>query len=233
VFGFSGWRFGAHAEYLSIPEDGSLATMPANVTYEEAAPSTEGSHYALSLITKAKIRSGQDVLVNGATGAIGSAAVQLLKSVGAVVTAVCATEHAELVRGLGADRVIDYTAEDFTKNAHTYDVILDAVGKSSFGRCKRLLKPGGIYVSSDLGPLSQNPILALITPLLGGKKVRFPIPPKYDQKRVRHFKEMIEAGEFMPVIDRRYPLEQIVEAYRYVEAGQKIGSVVINVDPAT
>ena len=232
MFGFSEGRFGAHAEYLTMPEDGSLATMPANVTYEEAAASTEGSHYALSMITKAKIRSGQHVLVNGATGAIGSAAVQLLKRLGAVVTAVCATEHVELVRGLGADRVIDYTAEDFTKDAQTYDVVLDAVGKSSFGRCKRLLKPRGIYVSSDLGPWAQNPILALVTPLFGGKKVMFPIPPKYDRALVRGFKEMIESGEFTPVIDRRYPLDQIVEAYRYVETGQKIGNVVINVEPS-
>jgi len=172
------------------------------------------------------------VLVNGATGAIGSAAVQLLKRLGAVVTAVCDTEHVELVRGLGADRVIDYRAEDFTKDEETYDVVLDAVGKSSFGRCKRLLKPSGIYLSSDLGPLSQNPILALITPVFGGKKVVFPIPPKYRQERVRQFKEMIESGEFKPVIDRRYRLDQIVEAYRYVETGQKIGNVVISIEPA-
>jgi NADPH:quinone reductase-like Zn-dependent oxidoreductase len=230
VFGFSEWRFGAHAEYLSMREDGSLATMPENVTYEEAAPSTEGSHYAFSLITKAKIRSGQDVLVNGATGAIGSAAVQILKSVGAVVTAVCGPEHMELVKGLGADRIIDYQAEDFTQDEQTYDVVLDAVGKSSFGRCKRLLKRGGIYLSSDLGPLSQNPILALVTPLFGGKKAMMPIPPKYRQEEVRHFKEMIESGKFKPVIDRRYRLDQIVEAYRYVETGQKIGNVVISVE---
>jgi NADPH:quinone reductase-like Zn-dependent oxidoreductase len=232
VFGFSEWRWGAHAEYLSIAEDGSLATMPANVTYEEVAPSTEGSHYALSFIRKAKIRSGQDVLVNGATGAIGSAAVQLLKHLGAVVTAVCDTEHVELVRGLGADRVIDYTAEDFTKDEQTYDMVLDAVGKSSFGRCKRLLKPGGLYLSSDFGPLSQNPILALVTPLFGGKKVMFPIPPRFDQATVRHFKKMIESGAFRPVIDRRYPLDQIVEAYRYVETGRKIGNVLISVVPS-
>jgi NADPH:quinone reductase-like Zn-dependent oxidoreductase len=228
VFGYNGSRFGAHAEYLAIPEDGSLATMPANVTYEEAAPSTEGSHYALSLIRKAKIRRGQDVLVNGATGAIGSAAVQLLKRLGADVTAVCDTENVELVRGLGADRVIDYTAEDFTQDEQTYDVVLDAVGKSSFGRCRRLLKPGGIYLSSDLGPLSQNPILALVTPLLGGKKVLFPIPMQ-DQEMIRHFRELIESGQFKPLIDRRYPLDQIVEAYRYVETGRKIGNVVISV----
>jgi NADPH:quinone reductase-like Zn-dependent oxidoreductase len=231
VFGYSEGRFGAHAEYMSIPEDGSLATMPANVTFEEAAPSTEGSHYALSFIRKARIQSGQDVLVNGATGAIGSAAVQLLKSLGADVTAVCDTEHVELVRGLGADRVIDYTVEDFTKDERTYDVVLDSVGKSSFGRCKRLLKPGGVYLSSDLGPLSQNPILALITPLFRGKKVMFPIP-KDDPGMVRHFKHLIESGEFKPVIDRRYPLDQIVEAYRYVETGKKIGNVVISVEPS-
>jgi NADPH:quinone reductase-like Zn-dependent oxidoreductase len=218
---------------MSMAEDGPLATMPGNVTLEEAAPSTEGSHYALACITKAKIRSGQHVLVNGATGAIGSAAVQLLKRLGAIVTAVCDTEHVGLVRGLGADRVIDRTADDFTKDEQTYDVVFDAVGKSSFGRCKRLLKPGGYYLSTDLGPFAQNPILALVTPLFGGKKAMMPIPPKYDQDRVRGFKEMIEAGEFKPVIDRRYPLGQIVEAYRYVETGQKIGNVVIGVVPAS
>jgi NADPH:quinone reductase-like Zn-dependent oxidoreductase len=232
VFGYNGTRFGAHAEYLAISEDGSLATMPANSTYEEAAPGTEGSHYALSLIRKAKIRRGQDVLVNGATGAIGSAAVQLLRSLGANVTAVCSTEHVELVRGLGADRVIDYTAQDFTKDNQTYDVVLDAVGKSSFGRCKRLLKPRGIYLSSDLGPLSLNPVLALITPLFGGKKVLFPIP-RDNQEMVRYLKGLMESGAFRPVIDRRYRLDQIVEAYRYVETGQKIGNVVINVEPST
>jgi NADPH:quinone reductase-like Zn-dependent oxidoreductase len=230
VFGYNGTRFGAHAEYLAIPEDGSLATMPANVTFEEAAASTEGSHYALSLIRNAKVRSGQAVLVNGATGAIGSAAVQLLKSLGAEVTAVCATENVELVRGLGADRVVDYTAEDFTKDEQAYDVVLDAVGKSSFGRCRRLLKPRGIYLSTDLGPLSQNPILALITPLCGGKKVMFPIP-RDDQKMVSYLKGLVESGAFRPLIDRRYPLDQIVEAYRYVETGQKIGNVVISVAP--
>ncbi|MGZ6544585.1 MAG: NAD(P)-dependent alcohol dehydrogenase [Actinomycetota bacterium] len=233
VFGFSEGRFGAHAEYLTMPESGSLATMPANMTYEVAAASTEGSHYALSMITKAKIQSGRYVLVNGATGAIGSAAVQLLTRLGAVVTAVCATEHVELVRGLGADRVIDYSAEDFTKDAQRYDAVLDTVGKSSFGPCERLLTPRGVYASSDLGPWAQNPVLALVTPLFGGKRVVFPIPPKYDQERVRCFKAMIQAGEFAPVIDRRYPLDHIVEAYTYVEAGMKIGNVVIVVAPAS
>ncbi len=229
VFGYTERPFGAHAEYLSISEDGSLATMPANVTYQEAAASTEGSHYALSQIKVARIQSGQDVLVNGATGGIGSAAVQLLKSLGANVTAVCDTDNVELVRGLGADRVIDYTAEDFTKDNQRYDVVLDSVGKSSFSQCKRLLKPRGIYISSELGPLAQNPFRALIAPLDGGKKVMFPIP-KHDQLMVRHFRKLIESGEFRPVIDRTYPLDQIVEAYKYVEAGQKTGNVVISLE---
>jgi NADPH:quinone reductase-like Zn-dependent oxidoreductase len=235
VFGYSGLqhgsRFGAHAEYLAMPEDGSLATMPANLTYEQAAPSTEGAHYALTMIRTAKIQRGHDVLVYGATGAIGSAAVQLSKSLGAQVTAVCDTEHLELVRSLGADRVIDYTAEDFTEDEQRYDVVLDAVGKSSFFRCRRLLKPGGIYLSSDGGPLNQNLVLVLITPLVGvfgGKKVLFRVP-RDDQEMVRYFKDLIESGAFKPLIDRRYRLDQIVEAYRYVETGQKIGNVVISV----
>jgi NADPH:quinone reductase-like Zn-dependent oxidoreductase len=232
VFGYSGDRFGAHAEYLAIPEDGMVATMPANLTYEEAAPSTEGSHYALSLIRKSKIRGGQVVLVNGATGAIGSAAVQLLKDLGVTVTATCDTEHMELVAGLGADRVIDYTAEDFTKDEQTYDVVLDAVGKSSFGRCRRLLKPGGIYLSTDLGPLSMNPVLGLITPLFRGKRVMFPLPLD-DPGMARYFKGLIESGAFKPLVDRWYPIDQIVEAYRYVETGRKIGNVVITVRPST
>jgi NADPH:quinone reductase-like Zn-dependent oxidoreductase len=231
VFGYNEGRFGAHAEYLSIAEDASLATMPANVTYQEAAPGTEGSHYALAHIRAAKVQSGQDILVYGATGAIGSAAVQLLKSLGANVTAVCDTDHLELVKGLGADRVIDYTANDFTKDKQTFDVVLDSVGKSSFSKCKRLLKPDGIYISSELGPGAQNPFLALIAPLHGGKKVLFPIP-KHDQEMVGYFKALIESGKFKPVIDRTYPLDQIVEAYRYVETGQKTGNVVISLEPS-
>jgi NADPH:quinone reductase-like Zn-dependent oxidoreductase len=230
VFGFSGTWFGAHAEYLTMAEDGMLATMPADLSYEQAAPSTEGSLYALSALRTAKLQRGQSVLLNGATGAIGSAAVQLLREMGAEVTAVCGTEHVELVRGLGADRVIDYTAEDFTRDAQRYDVVLDAVGKSSFGRCRRLLKPGGLYLSTDLGPLSLNPVLALVTPLFGGRRVRFPIP-RQNQGTVAYVRERIESGTFRPITDRRYRLDQIVEAYRYVETGRKVGNVVISVDP--
>lgn len=230
VFGYSGETFGAHAEYLIVPEDGSVATMPAGRSYVEAAPSTEGSHYALTLLQRAKARSGQDVLVNGATGAIGSAAVQLVRSLGANVTAVCATPHVALVKGLGADRVIDYTVEDFTRDRQTYDVVVDAVGKSSFRRCLRMLKPGGIYISSDLGRFAQNPFLALVTPLFGGKRVMFPLPHD-DQSLVRHLKGLIESGEFRPVIDRTYPFDEIVTAYRYVDTGEKVGNVVITLSP--
>jgi NADPH:quinone reductase-like Zn-dependent oxidoreductase len=231
VFGYSEWRFGAHAEYLTFPEDGPIATMPENVTFEQAAASTEGSHYAISLIRKAQIQPYDHVMVNGATGAIGSAAVQILKDLGARVVATCDTEHVGLVTELGADRVIDYTAADFTQDDQEYDFVIDAVGKSSFSRCKRLLKPGGIYLSSDLGPLSLNPILALTTRLFGKKKVMFPIPPKFDQKLVKHFKDMLESGAFKPLIDRRYHLEQIAEAYAYVETGKKIGNVLISIEP--
>ncbi|MBB2912423.1 NADPH:quinone reductase-like Zn-dependent oxidoreductase [Streptosporangium becharense] len=230
VFGYNEGAFGAHAEYLSVPEDGMIATMPAGTTFAEAAPGTEGSHYALSFIRTAGIRAGQDVLVHGATGAIGSAAVQLLKSLGVTVTAVCDTANVELVRSLGADRVVDYTAQDFTRDTQTYDAVFDAVGKSTFGRCKRLLKPGGAYLSSDLGPWWQNLVLPLVTPLLGGKKVKFPIP-RNDREMVGHLRELIENGQFRPVIDRQYPLDRIVDAYRYVETGQKIGNVIIEVVP--
>jgi len=179
--------------------------------------------------SRARIRRGQRVLVSGGTGAIGSAAVQLLRELGAIVTAVADTDHLELVRGLGADRVIDRTVEDFTQDDRTYDVVLDAVGKSSFARCRRLLEPRGIYLSTDLGPLSQNPFMALVTPPLGGRKVMFPVPPKHSAQEVGRIRQTLVAGTFRPIVDRRYPLDQIVEAYRYVETGQKIGNVVITV----
>ncbi|MFD9324430.1 NAD(P)-dependent alcohol dehydrogenase [Streptomyces sp. NPDC060065] len=230
VFGYNEGTFGTHAEYLSVPHSGAIATMPGGVTFEEAAPGTEGSHYALAFLRTAGVRAGQDVLVHGATGGIGSAAVQLLKQQGAVVTAVCDTAHLDLVKGLGADRVVDYTVQDFTRDEQRYDAVFDAVGKSTFGRCRRLLKPRGVYLSSELGPWCQNLLLPLVTPLFRGRKVRFPFP-KQDQEMVRYFRDLMEAGEFRPVIDRRYPLEQIVDAYRYVETGQKIGNVVITVVP--
>ncbi len=207
VFGYDDSRWGAHAQYLTIREDASLAQIPANLTYSQAAPATEGSHYALASIRKAKVRAGQSVLVNGATGAIGSAAVQLLASDGVHVTAVCDTPHLELVRGLGAERVIDRTAEDFTQDEQRYDVVFDAVGKSSFGRCRRLLKPRGVYMSTDLGPRGQNPFLALVTPLLPGKSVLFGFP-RHNQAMMNYFKDLMESGLFRPIIDRSYPADR-------------------------
>lgn len=229
VFGYNEGEFGAHAEYMVMPEEGSLTTIPANMAYEEIAPGTEGSHYALCNIRKANIRNGQKVLINGATGAIGSAAVQLAKYLGAYVTAVCNTKNVALVKSLGADEVIDYQKSDFTKSGGKYDCVFDAVGKSSFSRCKKLLKPGGIYMSTELGPYWQNPFLAIWTSQIGSKKVLFPIP-MHSKEDVIFLKELIEDDKFRPVIDRRYPLEQTVEAFRYVETGQKTGNVVIIVD---
>ena len=226
VFGLTGLRFGAHAEYVCLPEDAPIATKPANMDYEEAAAVCDGAMLAIAFIRRARLREGQRVLVNGASGSIGSAAVQLAASFGAEVTAVCNTKNLELVRSLGADAVIDYTREDFTRCGQTFDAVFDAVGKSSFRRCSNLLKPGGVYLSSELGFLAQNPLLALWTPGIGGKKIKFPIP-KVSQKDVCFFKELVEAGRYKAVIDRRYPLERIVEAYRYVETGQKTGNVVI------
>jgi NADPH:quinone reductase-like Zn-dependent oxidoreductase len=230
VFGWCEGGLGAHAEYVTVRADSMLATIPARLTFVEAAPSTEGSHYALAFVRRAGIRSGQRVLVNGATGAIGSAAVQLLASMGAVVTGVCATEHLDLVKGLGAQRVIDYTREDFTRDHQTYDVVIDAVGKSTFGRCRRLLGPRGRYLSSDLGPGWQNLVLPLVTPLLRGRKVVFPLP-KEDREVIAYLRALLESGRFTPVVDRTYTLDEIVDAYRYVETGQKLGNVVIVVLP--
>jgi NADPH:quinone reductase-like Zn-dependent oxidoreductase len=230
VFGFDDGTFGAHAEYLAVPQHGTLAAIPAGLGYEEAAPGIEGAHYALSAFRVAKVRPGDEVLVNGATGAIGSAAVQLLRNLGVAVTAVCDDPgNVDLVRSLGAGRVVDATTADFTTEDHRYDAVVDAVGKSSFGRCRRLLKPRGVYVSSELGPGAQNLVLALAAPLMRGRTVRFPYP-RHDAGTARHLAELMAAGEFRPVIDRRYPLDEIVDAYRYVETGRKVGNVVIGVE---
>jgi len=228
VFGLTGLHFGAHAEYVCLPEEAAIAARPANMDYEEAAAVCDGAMLAIAFIRRTNRQEGQRVLVNGASGSIGSAAVQLAKYYGAEVTAVCNTRNLELVRSLGADAVIDYTREDFTRHGKTYDAVFDAVGKSSFRRCSSLLKKGGIYLSSDLGFLAQNPLLALWAPGIGGKRIKFPIP-KVSKKDVCFFKELVEAGRYKAVIDRRYPLDRIVEAYRYVETGQKTGNVVITV----
>ncbi len=228
VFGLSTYNFGAHAEYISLPEDGSIAIKPANISYEEAAAICDGAFLAMSHIRKIDFSNTPKILLNGATGSIGSAHVQLCKYYGADITAVCNTRDFELVKSLGADDVIDYTKEDFTKTGQLYDVVIDAVGKSSFFQCKKLLKPGGIYISTELGFLAQNIFLALLTPIFGGKKVLFPIP-KDSKADIEFFKELLEAGKYKAVIDRSYPLEKIIEAAKYVEAGQKTGNVIITI----
>lgn len=226
VFGYNDTKCGAHAEYMTIEENEAITTIPRNLTFEEAAPITEGAHYALCDIRAANIKSGQNVLIYGATGAIGSAAVQLLNYFGAKVTAVCDTKNVELVKSLGADIVIDYTRQDFTKTGQTFDFVFDAVGKSSFGQCKPLLNKKGIYISTELGKNSENIFLALITPIFAGKRVLFPIPT-ISKEDVIFLKELVETGKYKPLFDRRFSLEQIVEAYRYVETGQKTGNVII------
>ena len=228
VFGLTGNKFGAHADYICLPEEASIVTKPANMNYEEAAAVCDGAMLAFTFIRKISLQKGDKILIYGASGSIGTAAVQLAKYYGAVVTAVCNTKNLELVKSLGADEVIDYTKDDFTKIGQTYKIVFDAVGKASFFRCKNLIDKGGFYFSTDLGFLAQNLFLVLWTGIFGSKKVKFPIP-KDRKEDVAFFKELIEAGKYKAVIDRRYPLEQIVEAYRYVETGQKTGNVVITV----
>lgn len=226
VFGYNDITFGAHAEYMIMPENGAMSTIPAGLTYEEAACITEGGHYALCDIRAAKVKAGQNVMIYGATGAIGSAAVQLAKYFGASVTAVCNTKNIELVKSLGAEVVIDYTKEDFTKTGQIFDFVFDAVGKTSFGKCKSILSKNGIYISTELGKNGENVYLALITPLFGGKKVLFPLPT-ISREDVEFLKKLVTDGHFKPVLDRSYRLDEIVKATRYVETREKTGNVVI------
>lgn len=228
VFGSTrAFQSGTHAEFICIQESGPLAHKPAGISFEEAAAATDGAVLALMCLEAAHVGKGQNVVVYGASGAIGTAGVQLAKHFGADVTAVCSTRNVELVRSLGADRVIDYTQEDFTKDGRTYDVVFDAVGKHSFSGSKGSLKRGGVYVATDG---FENLFLAMWTSVVGGRKVLFPIPPHYTKKTVLLIKELIEAGKYRAVIDRRYPLEDIVEATRYVETEQKTGNVVLTLE---
>lgn len=225
VMGFGGGLgFGTHAEYMTFPETKRIVLMPGNITYEQAAACLEGTYYAAIGINQLKPAAGQKALVYGATGAIGSAYVQFFKYYDVYVTAVCGGENSELVRSWGADKIIDYKMEDFTKDNEQYDFVIDAVGKSSFAKCKRLLKKKGIYAPSGG---AENLFLVIINPLLGGKKVLF---PKDNKGNLGFIKELVEKGSFKPVIDRRYPLDKIAEAFTYVATGQKIGNVIITMD---
>ena len=232
IFGSAGPSFGAYAEYICVPEDGVIALKPANMTYEEAAATCVGLLTALPFLRdKGRIQSGQEVLIYGASGSVGIAAVQLARYYGAKVTGVCSTTNVEMVKSLGADKVIDYTKEDFTKTGQTYDIIFDTVGKISFSRCRSSLKQRGIFLEAGI-------VLAILpqvlwTSMIGSKKVMIAAtglrPASERTKDLIFLKELMEAGKIKPVIDRRYPLEQIAEAHRYVDKGHKKGNVVITV----
>jgi len=224
VFGYRGQSMGAYAEYVCMPEDGVLAIKPANMTYAEAAAVPYGALTALSLLRKVNVQSGQQVLINGASGGIGSAAVQLAKYFGAEVTGVCGTPRLEFVKALGADKVIDYTQQDFTRNGATYDLIFDILGKSSFARGKHSLRPNGRYLLASF-KLKQL-VQMLWTKIAGNQKVICALSSE-KAKDLTFIKELIEAGKYKAIIDKRYPLAQTAEAHRYVESGQKQGSVVI------
>ena len=228
VFGFSGATFGAHAEYLVVPADGPVATIPAGLSYHEVASSTEGPHYALSSIEAVDLGAGDEVLVYGATGAIGTAAVQLLKHRAATVTAVCDPHGTDVVASLGADVVIDRSTEDFTRIGARFDAILDAVGQTTLRQCRHLLKPGAPYLSTDLGPGWQNLALIPLTRFIGDHRVLLPFPAGV-RRHVLEVRELLAAGAFRPVVDRTYPFDDIREAYRYVQSRRKLGTVVVTV----
>ncbi len=228
VFGYCEGRFGAHAELLVVAADSMVAAVPEGVDLRSAAAATEGGHYALSFVRRSGAAAGEEVLVLGATGAIGSAAVQLLVDHGVRVTATAPTAHLDLARSLGAHRVLDWQREDLSAARGPFVAVLDTVGKSTFGACRHLLAPGGVYLSSELGPGWQNPPLALVTPLFRGRRVGFPVPAEGPEV-IEHLRSRLASGAFRPVLDREYTLEDVVEAHRYVETGTKVGTVLLRV----
>jgi len=227
VFGIESSYLGAYADYVCRPAKGALSLKPTNLSYEEAAALSFGAGTALHFLKNlAKIQRGQKILINGASGCVGSYAVQIAKYYGAEVTGVCSTQNVELVKSLGADRAIDYTKEDFTRNGETYDIILDTVGKTTFARCKGSLKPQGLYLASAGGV--REMLQSVWTALRGDKKVIFGMPTESKQA-LNALLQLVESGQLRPVIDRCYPLEQTAEAHRYVDKGHKRGNVVITV----
>jgi len=219
---------GAHAEFLTVRESGAVAHKPWNLSWVEAAGVCDGVSLALPCLETAGLRAGQEILIYGASGSVGTAGVQLARQIGARVTAVCSSRNVELVASLGPDAVIDYSQQDFTTGAARFDVIFDAVGQHSFRRSRPALKAKGTYVDTDLGYLFHMPLLVLATRLTGGQRAKLGLA-RFRKQDVLHLKEMLEAGTYRPVIDRTYPLEEVVEATRYVEAGRKVGNVVLTV----
>lgn len=226
VFATTGMKMGAYAEYACLPEDGVIGLKPENLTHEEAASIPFGGNTALHFLRKGGIAAGQDVLIYGASGAIGTAAVQLAKYFGARVTAVCSGANADLVKSLGADVVIDYKTQDFTTLGHTYDMIFDTVGKSDYAKSVKTIKKGGVYIFADASPGVM--LQGLRTNLMSGRKMIGGVMKETADEQ-QFFRELIEAGDFVPVIDRSFPLERIVEAHTYVDKGHKKGNVVITV----
>lgn len=229
VFGFEDVRSGAHATYMAVVASGSIAKIPAGFSFEEVAPAGEGATYALSVIRAAGVSKGQKVLVYGATGAIGSAAVQILKHLEVEVTAVCGTANVELVASLGADKVVDYQKEDYTDTPDRFDLVFDAVGKTSYEVSKKILASRGKYCSTELGKGGRNPLFAIWFGIIGSRRVIFPIP-KINKEKMEYIKQLLESGAYKPVVDRTYPLEKIIEASKYVESGQKVGNVVMTIN---
>jgi NADPH:quinone reductase-like Zn-dependent oxidoreductase len=226
VFGFNDMGSKSQSEYLTQTED-NLFSIPDNIDNKQAAASLEGAHYAYTFIHKVNIQSGQKILINGATGGIGSALIQFVKQYDVTITATCNTKNIKLIESLGADKIYDYTKENFTDDKEKYDYIFDTVGKSTFGKCKPLLKKGGIYISSELGPYSQNLFYAITTMFLNNKVI-FPAPYS-TQKTIPYIMELLKQEKFKPIIDREYSLEDINLAYEYVLRGEKIGNVIINI----
>lgn len=228
VFGFTDTGLESQAEYLVLAPKGNLLTIPENIDYKQAAASLEGAHYAYTFIHKVNIQPGKRILINGATGGIGSALIQFVKQFDVHITATCNTKNKSLIQSLGADKIYDYCVEDFTNDNEKYDFIFDAVGKSTFGKCKPLLKNGGVYISSELGPYSQNIFFTVFTSIGGNKKVMFPIPYSVEQT-LPYISHLLKTEKFKPVIDREYALSNISQAYEFVISGEKTGNVIINV----
>ncbi len=219
--------FGAHADYIRVPETAPIARKPANLSFEEAAAVCDGAMQALATLRAGAVGEGSRIVIYGASGSLGTAAVQIAKNLGAHVTGVTSTKNVELIRSLGADDVIDYTREDLTKRGPVFDVVIDAVGKYAYHWGKRALKPGGIYVETDFGPHKlETLVMAIATIWVGSRRLKF-ASGRRSTADVRFMKELVEAGAYRPVIDRTYPLEQVAEAHRYVETWHKTGNVVL------
>ncbi len=227
IFGFNDEGIGSHREYMAVSQKEAMEMIPKDVSFVDAVASIEGPHYAYNFISKVHLSEGDAVLINGVTGAIGSSALQLLRRYGVAITAVCGPNHLQWAQSMGAKQVYDYTREDFTQKKGAFSFIFDAVGKSSYSKCKHLLNPKGTYISSELGYRGENLFRAMVSPFLGGKKVIFPFPAKIGRS-LSLMKDRLEKKEFAPLIDRTYRIEQLAEAFQYVASGQKVGNVILD-----